>query len=401
MTSSSFRDSSLILSGSLTVVTDLFCLGPKTSKQSTAINGWRRFLVSDRDIAPGEVISEELTPFIICAQYNDDDISLGLIIKATSEQLLDKALEDLVIWEGLRVNPLYAAARDQRMTHETSICISNAVSLSTGVSENRYLDSMIINRPNGGDENQRSKGGKMVKKHAGADEILHASGVYLTLGMMPHSCSPNTSHIISVDGSLMTRASRRINRGDVITRSWMHQQYVSFADRQREFAQQFGVGTTCQCETCFRCTVTEGSNVRDKILHQCIDNFYRYSVAKDCERLAQLDEHDPVLQGEWKSDEGDNNSAYEAHRAAGRVHKDMKSERRPSGRQAPDHHGHRGSNQSLAVVSRLIALMELYYQHSFCNVQVLVKLHLHATAIHTVRLWEFPIIHYPPLQITP
>ena len=376
--SSSSSSSSFVHSNAL----DIFGVGPLNgSGRSTSpgYNGWTRFFIAQLDIAPGAVLSTEKGPFVLCEKIKNDDLSLGLIRLNTAEQLEIKSVSDIILWKSLRICPNYSLERDSRMTQDASICISNAVPLRGGSFQ--FSDSLCVNRPSPSNNNV---------------------GVYLTLGLMPHSCAPNTSHNISPDGALVTRASRRIMRGDVITRSWMSQLYSPYTSRQRVFAQMFGNNLICQCEICARSTVrTDTSNINDRLLHQFLDSFLRNAFIKECTKIQKLEERELALLSELKltannDDKNNNVHAAIAHQAAlMNLHKDILKD---SDHHQYQHHHHQQQqqqgthitryqispsrhvspsrlptirssgnlalgNKSLAAVERMIALMEFSYHY--------------------------------------
>ena len=288
MTSSS---SSLVHSNALDIVGDVVGVGPlnvsRRNSSSLGYNGWTRFFIAQLDIAPGTILCSEKSPFVLCKKFKNDDLSLGLILKATAEQLEGKSTTDSILWKSLRICPNYSMERDSRMTQDASICISNAVPLRSDSFQ--FSDSLCINRPS-----------------PSSSDV----GVYLALGLMPHSCAPNTSHNISADGVLVTRASRRILRGDVITRSWMNQLYSPYTSRQRVFAQMFGHNLICQCEICIRSTVRtdiSSININDRLLHQFLDSFLRNAFMKECTKIQKLEEREAALLSELKLTNNENN----------------------------------------------------------------------------------------------
>ena len=256
-------------------------------------------------------------------------MALGLIIKAAAEAVHDnrkRATEDLTIWETLRTKTT-SAAKDVRISHETSICISNAVPLladdppplpGTDQRLQSYLESSCLDRPPRGDPAAASG----PRAGHAADFFLydHPHCVYLTLGVMPHSCAPNTAHSIDAAGALVTRAARSIHRGDVVTRSWMQRLHVSYAERQRSFAALFGVGLVCQCVACARANAADNGPAREHLLHQYVDNYLRYSVVKEAARLTRLEAKERALLQAWKLSDPSHESphALRAHLAAAR-----------------------------------------------------------------------------------
>jgi len=119
---------------------------------------------------------------------------------------------------------------------------------------------------------------------------------------------------------LVTRAARRIYRGDVITRSWLQRLHQSHAERQRAFAALFGEELTCRCVACARATVTDSGPAHDRLLHQYVDNFVRYSVVKEAARVTRLEGHERALLRAWKLSDPSHDSphALRAHLAANR-----------------------------------------------------------------------------------
>ena len=191
------------LSSGVSVVSDVYSIGPV--KQSDDSNGWSRFLVAKEDYHPGDVLCTEARPFVTCERYQEgDDVALGLIIKAVAEAMHDgrkRATEDMMIWETLRTQPARSAAKDVRISHETSICVSNAIPLladdpppaGTDQRLQVFLESSCIECPPRSVAAASAPGPRVG--HA-ADLFLYDDphGVYLTLGLMPHSCAPNTAH---------------------------------------------------------------------------------------------------------------------------------------------------------------------------------------------------------------
>ena len=360
--------SSFVHSRAVDIVRDTF--GRSTS--SSGYNGWTHFFIAQQDIPIGAVLSSENYPFVLCEKFKNDDLSLGLILKATAEQLEGKSVNDSMVRRSLRICPNYSIERDSRMTQDASICISNAVPLRGP--NFQFSDSLCVHRPSPSN---------------------NAVGVYLTLGLMPHSCAPNTSHHISADGTLVTRASRRILRGDVITRSWMNQLYSPYTSRQRVFAQLFGNNLICQCEICARSTVLTDSNnnndINDRLLHQFLDSFLRNAFIKECSKIQKLEEREAALLSEWKLTNNDDKNKH-AHASMNQqtslmnLHKEVRKESdhlpqqsiqeggryqiSPNRQISPSRlptlrtNGHLAlGHKSLAAVERLIALMEFSYHY--------------------------------------
>jgi len=52
---------------------------------------------------------------------------------------------------------------------------------------------------------------------------------------------------------------------------------------------------TCRCVACARATVTDSGPAHERLLHQYVDNFVRYSVVKEAARVTRLEGHEQAL----------------------------------------------------------------------------------------------------------
>ena len=212
-------------------------------------------------------------------------------------------------------------------------------------------------------------------------------GVYLSLGHLPHSCSPNTYLSIGHEGVLSVRATKRIYCGDVITRSWFDDLYLSYEERQEKFRKMFGDNTHCQCEFCQRCSTnnhepssTEGEVVGAVItpkfffqvceaeakLFESVEDFNRSSLQI---QLSYLNNENVIQNTDWL----DSSDSIIFDFLPTNLHNSNSTRNNKLSRQ--------DEIRLHNYIHRTIEYMELAHLNSFANLRVLLNLHIQM-AIH-------------------
>jgi hypothetical protein len=280
-------------------------------------NGWKNSLIALRDISPGEIIYREKS-FLISA---DNDFNHHDMLKTGIEEKLSKcSVTEMSKYRELRC---LSSLKLHRGNLDVGIALTHAVKLNKvcDIDWSCSLDSSCIHMiPLRID----------VKTNDRAKTAFNFVGIFLSLGFMPHSCSPNTVIDIDSEGVITIRASKYIRTGESATRSWIPDLYLSRIRRSHDFILLFG-DRMCRCEVCSRETTN--------LPHSIFDDTLRLRIRERVQQFARL---------------------------VGA------SEKPPS------------STTVLKVATSLIRLLEHAYYGSFCSALMISRLHLRVSALQMV-----------------
>jgi hypothetical protein len=305
-------------------------------------NGWFSFAVASGDVRAGEEICQEY-PYLTFERSNHSytvEDSTGMengdefVLSVTA--LLKRRLET----SSREELKLFRSLRKTRMTNELvgendlDMIFTNAVLLQheNDIAEPRGLAQLADSTVNRGDSLSNPSKPAVY-------------GVYLTLGLLSHSCSPNTIVNLNQSNLISVRAVRDISKGEPITRSWLPQLCVPRAVRQEAFSNMFP-RCRCECDIC-RVDSLSASASTEMYRHAEIDDILRKQVGHEFRRIQSM------VKG------GSKLCADDAL--------DMSSSLLPS-------------------LQNLIRLLEVCYCSGFCNVLALRYLHLQVSYILMVRV---------------
>ena len=313
-------------------------------------NGWFSLAVASGDVRAGEEICQEY-PYLTFEKsdhsYTVDDstgMDNGREFDLSVQSLLKRRLEtssreELKLFRSLRSKTRMANKIDDEedlsYVDDLDIILTNAILLQRedDLVEPKGLTQLADSTINRGDS------------LSNPSKLLPAVyGVYLTLGLLSHSCSPNTIVNLNQNNLVSVRAVRDISKGEPITRSWLPQLCVPRAVRQEAFSNMF---PRCRCE-CYICRVDSlfASANAEMYRHAEIDDIFRKQVGTEFKRIQSIVRGGPRL----CADDGVNRSSSLLPRLQG-----------------------------------LIRLLEVCYCSGFCNVLALRYLHLQVSYILMVR----------------